>query len=252
MKTMMKTPPISILVVDDDVDTCHNLSDILGDFGHQVDIAHSGPQALEKVRCKAYDIALLDFKMPDMDGLTLYREIRKLRADTVAMIISAYATPEQQQEALEAGMWRVLAKPVDFEELLALVDEAARQRLVMVVDDDHELCENLRELLTERGYRVALAHTEREAEEQLDVKQGIQVVLVDLKLPGGDGRHVLDYVRKSHPEARTVLITGHRSELEQLVQQAVTEGADAICYKPFDVPQLLETIDRFARSRDEA
>lgn len=248
---MTEPQRLSILVVDDDVDTCQNLSDILTDFGYQVDIAHDGPGALAKVRERPYDIALLDFKMPGMDGLTLYREIRKLRTDTVAMIISAYATPETQQEALEAGMWRVLPKPVDFADLLALVDEASRQQLVMVVDDDHDLCQNLMELLRDQGYRVAVAHTEREAEHQLRQQKGVQVVLVDLKLPGGDGRHVLDYVRTSHPEAHTVLITGYRSELEQLVEQALTEGADAVCYKPFDVPKLLGTIDRFARQQGQ-
>ena len=245
----MSASPLRILVVDDDVDTCQNLSDILTDFGHQVDVAHDGITALAMVRVQPYDLALLDFKMPGMDGLTLYRKIRTLRADTVAMIVTAYATPETRQEALEAGTWQVLSKPVDLSGLLELVEEAARLPLVMVVDDDRELCANLWELLRERGYRVTLAHDEPKASERLD-EQDFQVVLVDLKLPGGDGRQVLDRVRQSNPQARTVLITGHRSELEQQVRQAVTEGADAICYKPFDVPNLLETIDRLSHPQE--
>jgi two-component system, NtrC family, response regulator HydG len=70
-----KTP--SILVVDDEVDTCRNLSDILTDLGYRVDVAHDGFTALAMVRQKPYDVALLDLKMPGMDGLTLYREIKK-------------------------------------------------------------------------------------------------------------------------------------------------------------------------------
>src|SRR5262249_41613915 len=58
-----------VLVVDDDVDTCRNLSDILADLGYQVDTAHDGPQALELVRRRPYDVALLDLRMPGMDGL---------------------------------------------------------------------------------------------------------------------------------------------------------------------------------------
>src|SRR5438445_321145 len=73
-----------ILVVDDDVDTCRNLSDILTDLGYQVETAHDGLTALELVRRRPYEVALLDYKMPGMDGLTLYREIKKLRAGTVA------------------------------------------------------------------------------------------------------------------------------------------------------------------------
>ena len=81
-----------ILVVDDDVDTCRNLTDILTDLGCRVDTAHDGPSALERVRKKRYYVALLDLKMPGMDGLTLYREIKKLSAGTVAIIVTAYAT----------------------------------------------------------------------------------------------------------------------------------------------------------------
>src|SRR5262249_18722868 len=65
-----RTPPSSILVVDDEIDTCRNLSDILTDLGYQVDTALDGFAALELAREKPYDIALLDLKMPGMDGLT--------------------------------------------------------------------------------------------------------------------------------------------------------------------------------------
>jgi two-component system, NtrC family, response regulator HydG len=245
----MNTHLPSILVVDDDVDTCQNLSDILTDFGYDVDTAYNGPAALQRVREKPYDIALLDFKMPGMDGLTVYREIRKLRSATVAMIVTAYATSETRQEALQAGTWQVLSKPVVFPKLLSLVEEIARQPLVMVVDDDHELCDALWDLLRERGYRVALAHDQQEAGERLQEKD-FQIVLVDLKLPGGDGRQVLDLIREMNPQARTVLITGHRSELELHVQQAVQEGADAVCYKPFDIPKLLNTLKQFSRTEE--
>jgi DNA-binding NarL/FixJ family response regulator len=76
--------------------------------------------------------------------------------------------------------------------------------------------------------------------------QDFQVVLVDLKLPGGNGRNVLNNVRKLNPQARTLLITGHRDELAQLVEEALKEGADGVCYKPFDVPQLLELLRRLS------
>ena len=231
----------SILVVDDEVDTCRNLSDILTDLGYSVDVAHEGLTALEMVRQKPYDVALLDFKMPGMDGLTLYREIKKLRAGTVAIVVTAYAGGETKAEALAAGAWQVLSKPVDFPKLLGLVDEALGQPLVMVVDDDHDLCENLWDLLRERGYRVCLAHDEDEAAERLKGRE-FKVVLIDMKLPAGDGATVFRIVRQSNPQARTVVITGHRSEMDQLVKKVMDEGADAVCYKPFDVPGLLSTL----------
>src|SRR5271157_5148783 len=132
------TPALpAILVVDDEVDTCQNLQDILTDLGYRVDTAYDGPAALELVRRSAYDVALLDYRMPGMDGLTLYREIKKLRAGTVAIVVTAYAGGRTTEEAQHAGAWQVLPKPVELRKLLGLVEQAVGQPLVLVVDDDH-------------------------------------------------------------------------------------------------------------------
>lgn len=235
----------SILVVDDDHDTCRNLADILEDFGYDVDTAADGETALELVRRRAYDVALLDLKMPGMDGLTLYREIRKLQAGTVAMIVTGYASSETAQQALQAGAWKVLSKPVDFSRLLPLLEDAVNQPLVLVVDDDPELCENLWDMLRDRGYRVCVAHNEQQAAERLKNRH-YGVVLIDVKLPDGDGTGVFHLVRNTNPEARTVFISGYRREVEQLIDQALREGADAVCYKPFDMPQLLQVVHQLS------
>jgi DNA-binding NtrC family response regulator len=245
----MKQRTASILVVDDEVDTCRNLSDILTDLGYRVDMAHDGPSALELVRRNSYDVALLDLRMPGMDGLTLYREIKKLRSGTVAILVTAYAGSDTAEQALAAGAWQILAKPVDFPKLLALVDQAVGQPLVMVVDDDHDLCANLWDLLRERGYRVSLAHNEKEAAERLR-ETGYKVVLIDIRLPEGDGIGVFRCVRETNPQARAVIITGHRSETDRVVQQVLKEGADAVCYKPFDVRHLLDTLEQLTGKSD--
>ena len=86
----------------------------------------TAPAALELVRQRPYDVALLDLRMPGMDGLTLYREIKKLRAGTVAILVTAYASGATSEEALAAGAWQVLPKPVDLPRLLDLVDRAQR------------------------------------------------------------------------------------------------------------------------------
>lgn len=247
---VMSQAESSILVVDDDVDACENLSDIFRDFGHDVDVAHDGPTALEMVRKKPYDIALLDFKMPGMDGLTLYREIRKLRSETVSLIITAYASSETQAAAREAGAFEILSKPVDFSKLLPFVEQAIQQPLILIVDDDQDLCDNLWDVFRERGYRVARAHDAQLATERLTEK-AFQVVLIDMKLPKGNGSQVLLQVKQFNPDARTVLITGHRSEMELQIQNALNEGANAVCYKPFDVPQLLKTVEDISQRREE-
>jgi two-component system, NtrC family, response regulator HydG len=239
-----------ILVVDDEPDTCANLADILTDLGFQVDVAYDGRAALELVRQHIYDLALLDLRMPGMDGIELYREIKRLRADTVAIIVTAYAEGDSIERAMAAGAWRTLSKPVDFPHLLQLMDEALDQPLVLVVDDDQDLCENLWQILRERGFRAGLAHGVEQAAHYVR-DRNYRVVVIDLKLPEGDGGQVFECVRSANPEARTVIVTGHRGDMDVLIDRIVEEGADAVCYKPFDVDSLLSTVQRLAHGMDQ-
>ena len=172
--------------------------------------------------------------MPGMDGLELYRRLKKLRAGTVAIIVTAYAASDTAQSARQAGAFEILPKPVDFPRLLGLVDQVLEQPLVMVVDDDHDLCDNLWDLFHERGYRVSVAHSRAEATDRLKGSD-YRVVLIDMKLADEDGRDVFRLVRETLPTARTVLITGYRGEMDRLIEQVVQEGADAVSYKPFEI-----------------
>jgi len=237
----------AILVVDDDRDTCQNLCDILTDLGYSVQTACDGLAALELVRHNSFDVALLDFKMPGLDGLSLYREIKRISPVTVAIIISAWVTPAKTEEAHRAGTWKVLSKPVDLGAVLPLVEEALSWPVVLLVDDDRELCASLWDVLHERGYRISLAHTVTNGTAVLRERR-FDVVLLDLKLPEGSAREVQKVLRQANPEARTILITGHRSGIETMIDEALAEGADAICYKPFDLDQLLGTLGKFATS----
>jgi CheY-like chemotaxis protein len=91
--------------------------------------------------------------------------------------------------------------------------------------------------------RLLRANDEEEATRHLQ-ERDFTVVLIDMKLPRGDGGQVFRHVRQSNPQARTVVITGHRVEMDPVVQRVVAEGADAVCYKPFDVPRLLSTLQQ--------
>jgi DNA-binding NtrC family response regulator len=238
----------SILVVDDDRDTCRNLSDILTDLGYAVQTAHDGLAALDLVRRTTFDVALLDFKMPGMDGLALYREIKRVSPATLAIMISAYLSSTTTDEACRAGTWKVLSKPLDIAQLLPLVEEALSQPLVLLVDDDRELCASLWDLLHERGYRVSLAHTVPVGKD-LVAQRRFDVVLLDLKLPDGSARDVLAVLREANTSARTVIITGHRQEFESLIDEVLADGVDAICYKPFNLHDLLATLGRLAHEK---
>jgi DNA-binding NtrC family response regulator len=234
-------PVNRILIVDDEQDSCANLADIFVDLGYQVDTANDGMAALELVKQNNYDIAILDLRMPGMDGVDLYRRIREVSAGTVAIVVTAYASSDTAKSARSAGAWQILPKPVNIGQLLNLVNVALDSPLILVVDDDRDMCENLWDLMREKGYRVHLAHDVPDAAKAVQ-NHAFQVVLIDMQLPSGDGSQVLRLLRQQDPCARTVVITGFASEMESRVQQALAAGANAVCYKPFDVDKLLGTV----------
>lgn len=235
-----------LLVVDDEPDTCANLSDILSDQGYDVDVAYSGEQALEQLARRPYDIALLDLKMPGIDGLELYRRMRSKAPATAAILVTAFAQDERSQTAIGEGAWRVLPKPVDCSTLLKIVADVTSQPLLLLVDDDRELCQVLWDVLREQHIRCGLAASVDSAARELQTR-AFDVVIIDLKLQQGDGAQVFAQVREHNPAARTVLITGFRDEMTELVDRVRAEGADAVCFKPFNVQELLNTVRQLAR-----
>jgi DNA-binding response OmpR family regulator len=231
--------------MDDEVDTCLNLADIFTDLGYRVDTAQDGATGLELVRRQRYDVALVDLMMPGMDGATLCAEMRKVRAETVALLVTAFPNSPRAEQAVAAGAWRVVPKPVELPKVMALIEQAAGQPLVLVVDDDVELCASLWDLLREEGFRVCLAHDAATAVERVG-NGGYQVVLLDMKLPDGDGSEVFRASRQANSPPQVVVITGYPAEMEEKVQQVLSEGAASVVGKPFDVPALLATVRRLA------
>lgn len=115
-----------ILIVDDDSDIVANLSDILSDLGYETVTALNGEMALgefgDESSCQSgFDLCLLDFKMPGMDGVELLRQIHVKQPKVPAIIITAYAGDDGAQRALDAGTISVLRKPVDVRSLLGLI-----------------------------------------------------------------------------------------------------------------------------------
>jgi CheY-like chemotaxis protein len=238
--------PLRLLIVDDEVDTCENLSDILTDMGYVVDLAHDGAAALKLVERNGYDVALLDLRMPGMDGLELYRCIRQIAASTIAIVVTAYARSETAKSVLDAGAWRIVSKPVDLVALLDLLAEAANQPLGLLVDDDVEFCDNIWQILRNRGYRVHLAHNADEAEKALR-KYHFHVAIVDMKLPDRDGAEVTNLIRQTGADTRLVLVTGFGEEMKSRIEQARLLGASAVSYKPIDATFLLAQIEEVAQ-----
>ncbi len=96
---------------------------ILSGEGYQIDVANDGLAALEAIHRRSYDLAILDYQMPGMDGVELCQRIHELKPELAAIFLTAFATINTVYPAIGAGAERVLSKPVDFRELLPLVEE---------------------------------------------------------------------------------------------------------------------------------
>jgi DNA-binding NtrC family response regulator len=112
-----------ILIVDDDEDTCENLSDILTGCGYEADVANKGSDALNLVDLKEYDLALLDFRLPCMTGVELFRQIKEHAGALPAVLVTAYATQETRDDAAREGIYCVMKKPVEIGKLVSVVQQ---------------------------------------------------------------------------------------------------------------------------------
>ena len=119
---------IRILVVDDNPAMADTLADILEVKGFSVHAAASGTEALKILREQPVDILLTDVKMPEMNGLELYRETRKLYPRLITIFMTAYAADELIQQGMAEGVKTVLTKPVDINFLLLLF--SAEKRII--------------------------------------------------------------------------------------------------------------------------
>jgi CheY-like chemotaxis protein len=113
----------NLLLVDDDKDACASMSDIFLDLGYTVDTAYDGPRALELSGRHQYRLALLDYKMPGMDGLELCRRLKNSQPSIVVALLTAFASVATTGAVAEAGVRCSLLKPVDFAVLIPLVEE---------------------------------------------------------------------------------------------------------------------------------
>jgi CheY-like chemotaxis protein len=119
----METKKVNILVVDDDENTRAYLAKILSAKHWHVDTAADGPEALEFVQNQSYDAVVLDYRMPGMDGAEVCRRIREIQPEAREIFLTGYPLINTVFPAIDAGAERVLAKPVNPEELVHVVEE---------------------------------------------------------------------------------------------------------------------------------
>jgi len=119
-----------ILVVDDEPLVAGLMADVLVTEGHEVDIAKNGREALEKIAARSYDLIVSDLRMPELDGVGLYRELERIRPTLLGRLLFVSGTTEPPEYAsfLEATHAPVLSKPFRLEDLRRFVQRALPER----------------------------------------------------------------------------------------------------------------------------
>jgi two-component system response regulator AtoC len=118
--------PMRILIVDDEEIVRQTIGDYLGQAGLQVDVASDGQGGLDRIRAYDYDLALVDLRMPGMDGITLLGEIRELKPELSVVIVTGHGNMDSAIQALRLGAVDFLTKPNKLLELDAVLEKSAR------------------------------------------------------------------------------------------------------------------------------
>ena len=116
-----------ILLVDDEMDFVQTLAKVLSRRGYDVLTAPDGAQGLEQVLRGGVEVALLDLKMPGLDGMETLREFKRLAPDLEVVILTGHLLKSSEQEGLRLGAFAYLTKPCTVPQLIESI-EAARAR----------------------------------------------------------------------------------------------------------------------------
>ena len=263
--------PLKVLVVDDDPGTCEHASLLLGRMGLRARWVLAGKEAVDLIlRAREcgddYDVCLIDWQMPDMDGVETARRIRReVGPDTLIIIISAYDWSPIEREAREAGVNAFINKPFFastlHDTLLSITRHAPAKaevsvpnrreydfsgRRILLVEDNEFNREVAKEFLEMTGAAVECAGDGREALEKFTSSEPghYALILMDVQMPVMSGYEATRAIRASdHAEAETIHILAMTANaFSEDIAAAVAAGMNGHLAKPIDVAALYRLI----------
>ncbi len=237
---------ISILIVDDDADLGDSLTDILDAKGYDASFATSGKEALRIIKEKKVDAIFLDIRMPEMNGVETLSCIKKYSPMTSVVMITAYAEDELVGQAIVEGALKILKKPLDLEKIISFVEKMQSLKTMLIVDDNKEFCNILREYADKQSYNVSIAHNVSEAIEKYDEDQ-TRFLLIDMKLNGDNGMEIVNTIREKGSKSTIILMSGYVDKFQPLIDGAINDKVDYFIEKPFQMTNILEIIGEVTR-----
>jgi len=239
-----------ILVADDEPNMRLTLAAILRAEGYHVDTAEDGLRAIEECQQKLYDVILMDIRMPGLDGVAAFRELRAFQLHARMIFMSAFGLDDLKQMALEEGAIAFLDKPLDLDKVIRLIQEAY-EITILVVAADKSVSTLLHQNLASPHYRITIVDSAQTALELLAQIQ-YDVVLIDVHLPEMNGLDFYLALRKVTPTAIAIMIANMEAEAEALAREAVRNTAYTFIHKPINLDYLLALLDRVRRQQTSA
>lgn len=250
---------IKILVIDDDRMNCELIQSVFTRHGYQVLSATSGIEGLTLFRQQAPRVTILDLRMPEMDGLTVLKEIRAYDPHAPVIILGGGATEKQENQARGLRVTDFIRKGLSLDVLVECVNRVVQLpaksvpalpvagsaavadtgETILVVDDEPLVRDLLVQFLSLRGYRALGVKDGPEALSMVE-QAPPDLILLDLFMPGMDGVEVLRHLRQREYTGGVIIITG--SHDEERLDEAWAVGPQEVIGKPIDLEQLLTSI----------
>lgn len=269
----MVLPPWKILVVDNNEDLCLSALDALKEIGLDAEYALSGEKAVDMVQQRyntreQYQIVLLDWKMPGMDGLSTTKEIRKMLGDdTPILIISAYDWSDIEEEAVSAGVSGFIAKPLFKSNLYTGLsryilkgDEKEEQdrkshekkdfagKRILLAEDNDINWEIAETILGASGFKVDRAENGKICVDTFaESAEGYyDVILMDIRMPVMNGYEATEAIRAlDRPDAGLPIIAMSADAFAADIQHSLESGMNEHISKPIDVDKLIRVLDKY-------
>ena len=272
----MILPEWNILVVDDDRQLCESTAASLKSIGVKADWTLNAEGALEMLdrRAKArdhYHIILLDWKLPDMDGISAAKEIRRRFGDeTPIMLISAYDWSEIESEAKQAGITGFISKPLFrstlFYGLKPFINDASAAaeqlheekyadftgRHILLAEDNDLNWEIANELLSDLGMELDWAENGRICVDKFEASPVgfYDAVLMDLRMPVMTGYEATEAIRNmDRPDKDIPIIAMTADAFSEDIKKCLDAGMNAHVAKPIDIREVSRLLEKFIHER---
>ena len=266
---------VRMIVADDDEEVCRNIVTTMGKAGVETDYATDGETAIRMMReareaGQPYDLILLDWKMPNLNGLETARLIRQNYPDKIPiLLLTAYDWSEIEQEAEEIGVDHFIPKPFfmsTFKEAVRRImgsrekpkfrqSDVVRDKHILVVDDIEANQIILVKILSSLGAICDSAANGQEAVDKFNASGpgDYDLILMDVQMPVMDGYTATRTIRSSdHPSAESVpIIAMTANAFVDDVRAAIESGMDAHIAKPVQLDNLKATIRQVLDNRSE-